>query len=95
MEPAPQVLNADNSLLAPTDTVVSIKAVEFKTIEFLAKSSLRMLSYIEHFGGASTKLLWQPLEEVKQSNQESGHPVPRCYSTSSCHRRGPSLKPRF
>ena len=96
VEPAPQVqdVHVDNNLPA------SIKAAEFMAIRPLSRSSLSVFSYIVHFDVASTNLLQQFLEEVSQSNQESGHQVLRCYSTSSCHRGWPSpflltLKPRF
>ena len=70
----PQVLDADYDLLASAESVVSIKASEYRAVESLVRGSLSMLSYIEHFDMASTKLLQQLLEEVGQSVQESRSP---------------------
>ena len=60
---APQVMDADHDLLASAETVISS---EFKAIESLVRRSLSILSYIEHFDVASTKLLQQLVEEVGQ-----------------------------
>ena len=74
VEPTPQVLYADHVMLGSVETSVTIKASEFKAIESLIRSSLSVLSYIEHFDVASTKLLQQLLSEVGQGNQESRSP---------------------
>lgn len=74
VEPTPQVLDADHVMLGSAETSVTIKASEFKAIESLIRSSLSVLSYIEHFDVASTKLLQQLLSEVGQGNQESRSP---------------------
>ena len=74
VEPSPQVLDADHDLLGPAEASVTIKASEFKAIESLVRSSLSVLSYIEHFDVATTKLLQQLLTEVGQSSLESRSP---------------------
>ena len=74
VEPTPQVLDADHDLLSPAETSVSIKASAFKAIESLVRSSLSVLSYIEHFDVATAKLLQQLLTEVGQSSLESRSP---------------------
>ena len=74
VELTPQVLDADHDLLALAESVVSIKASEFKAIESLVRGSLSALSYLEHVDVASTKLLQQLLEEVGYSVQESWSP---------------------
>jgi len=61
-------------MLGCAETSVTIKASEFKAIESLIRSSLSVLSYIEHFDVASTKLLQQLLWEVGQGNQEGRSP---------------------
>ena len=65
------MLDDDHVMLGSAETSVTIKASEFKAIEFLIRGSLSVLSYIEHFDVASTKLLQQLLSEVSQGNQES------------------------
>ena len=74
VEPTPQVLDADHVMLGSAETSVTIRASESKAIESLSRSSLSVLSYIEHFDVASTKLLQQLLLEVGQGNQESRSP---------------------
>ena len=74
VEPSPQVLDADHDLLGPAEASVTIKVSEFKAIESLVRSSLSVLSYIEHFDVATTKLLQQLLTEVGQSSLESRSP---------------------
>ena len=59
------MLDADHVMLGSAETSVTIKASEFKAIESLIRSSLSVLSYIEHFDVASTK----------QGNQESRSPL--------------------
>ena len=71
VEPTPQVLDADHDLLGLAEASVTIKASEFKAIESLVRSSLSVLSYIEHFDVATTKILQQLLTGVSQSNMES------------------------
>ena len=62
VKPTPQVLDADHDLFASAESVVSIKASEFTALESIIRGSLSVLSYIEHFYVASTKLLRQLLE---------------------------------
>ena len=64
VEPTPKVFDADHDLLAQVETTVTVKASEFKAVESLVTSSLGVLSYIEHFVVASTKLFQQLLVEV-------------------------------
>ena len=63
-----RVLDADHDLLTSVETSVSLKASEFKVIESLVRSSLNVLSYIEHFDVASSKLLQQFFSEVGENN---------------------------
>ena len=74
VEPTPQVLDADHDLLGPAEAPVTINTWEFKAIESLVRSSLSVLSYIEHFDTTTTKLLQQLLTEVGQSSLESRSP---------------------
>lgn len=74
VEPTPQVLDANHVMFGSAETSVTIKASEFKAIESLIRSSLSVLSYIEHFDVASTTLLQRLLSEVGQGNQESRSP---------------------
>ena len=74
VQPTPQVLDVDHDLLGPAEASVTIKASEFKAIESLVRSSLSVLSYIEHFDVATTKILQQLLTEVGQSRLESRSP---------------------
>ena len=74
VEPTLQVLDVDHDLLGPAEASVTIKALEFKAIESLVRSSLSVLSYIEHFDVATIKLLQQLLTEVGQSSLESRSP---------------------
>ena len=74
VEPTPQVLDADHDRLGPAEVSVTIKASEFKAIESLVRSSLSVLSYIEHFDVPTTKILEQLLMEVGQSSLESQSP---------------------
>ena len=74
VEIMPQVLDADHVILGSAETSVTIKASEFKVIESLIRSSLSVLSCIEHFDVVSTKLLQQLLSEVGQVKQESWSP---------------------
>ena len=74
VEPTPQVLDVDHDLFVSGETTVVVKASEFKAIESLVRGSLSVLSYIEHFQVASTKLLQQLLVNVRQSSQESQSP---------------------
>lgn len=55
------MLEADHDLLGSAETSVNIKTSELKAIKSLVRSSLSVLSYIEHFDVASTKLLDQLL----------------------------------
>ena len=44
----------DHDLLASVETMVTLKASEFKALESLVRSSLSALSYIENFYVASS-----------------------------------------
>lgn len=55
-EPILNSTDADYDLLASAETAMIVKASKFKAIES-ARSSLSVLSFIEHFDVASTKLL--------------------------------------
>ena len=67
-------LGADHVILGSAETSVTIRASEFKAIESIIRRSLCVLSYIEQFVVASTKLLQQLLSEVGQGKQESQSP---------------------
>ena len=69
-------LKGRHGALLPSHPLIQlpIGQSEFEAIEALVRSSLSVLSYIEHFDLASTKLLQQFLEEVGQSKQESRSP---------------------
>ena len=74
VEPNPQVLDADHDLLGPAQASVTLKVSESKAIESLVRSSLSVLSYVEHFDVSTTKILQQLLTEVGQSSLESRSP---------------------